>query len=138
MVLYGGQVSGKLSVYSLGVVLNFTATTLVRGILMKENLSEEEVRQALFGVGSNDAIPEVQDSRITSDSQHVSKSRKVATCRSPKLRVKLRVTTELESKADTFIYDANTLSSLIAEQQAKTEAKKMKFKYFELISIESI
>lgn len=105
---------------------------------MKENLSEEEMRHALFGVSSNEVIPEAQDSRITSDSQHVSKSRKVANSRSPKLRVTLRVTTEFEGKADMFVYEANTLSSLIAEQQAKAEAKKKKFKYFELISIESI
>ncbi|MNG18596.1 hypothetical protein D3C84_1026770 [compost metagenome] len=50
----------------------------------------------------------------------------------------LRVTTEFEGKADTFVYEANTLSSLIAEQEAKAEAKKKKFKYFEMISIETI
>ncbi|MDI3358599.1 hypothetical protein KJF94_18395 [Pseudomonas hormoni] len=105
---------------------------------MKENLTEAEMRQALFGLGNNESSPEVQDSRITADSQHVSKARKVATSRSPKLRVTLRVTTEFEGKADTFVYDASTLSSLIAEQEAKTEAKKKKFKYFELVSIESI
>lgn len=98
---------------------------------MKENLSEEEMCQALFGLGSNETIPIVQDSLITADSQHVSKPRKVATSRSPKLRVTLRVTTEFEGKA-------NTLSSLIAEQEAKAEAKKKKFKYFELISIKAI
>ncbi|CAN7537750.1 hypothetical protein [Pseudomonas sp. LjRoot263] len=105
---------------------------------MKENLSEEEMRQALFGLGSNETIPMVQDSLITADSQHVSKPRKVATSRSPKLRVTLRVRTEFEGKADTFVYEANTLSSLIAEQEAKAEAKKKKFKYFELISIKAI
>lgn len=105
---------------------------------MKENLSEEEMRRALFGTPTQEKAPDEKDLRITADQQHVSKPRKVAASRSPKLRVTLRVTSEFEGKAETLIYDASTLSSIIAEQEAKSEAKKKKFKYFELVSIEPI
>lgn len=105
---------------------------------MNENLSEEEMRRALFGTTNNDAVPEAPDLRVTSDQQHVSKARPAPTSRSPKLKVTLRVTAEFEGKAEMFVYEASTLSSLIAEQEAKAEAKKRKFKYFELVSIESV
>ncbi|MBC8996325.1 hypothetical protein IAI51_07275 [Pseudomonas sp. N40(2020)] len=105
---------------------------------MKGNLSEEEMRHALFGTAAHESKAEAEDLRITSDQQHVSKARRAPTSRSPKLRVTLRVTTDFEGKAETFTFEASTLSSLIAEQQAKTEAKKRKFKYFELVSIESV
>ncbi|WP_090188605.1 hypothetical protein [Pseudomonas arsenicoxydans] len=106
---------------------------------MKENLSEEEMRQALFGTESNESVPcEAPVSSVTSDQQHVSKSRKASASLSPTLRVTLRVTREFEGDAEQLIYDANTLSTLIAEQEAKAEAKKKKFKYFELVSIKPI
>lgn len=105
---------------------------------MKENLNEEEMRHALFGSVTNPSKPDAQDVRITSEQQHVSKPRKVASSCSPKLRVTLRVTAEFEGEARMLTYDANTLSSLIAEQEAKAEARKQKYKYFELVSIESI
>jgi hypothetical protein len=105
---------------------------------MKENLSEEEMRNALFGTAAQETQPETEDRKVTSDQQHVSKARRVSTSRAPKLRVTLRVTSEFEGKGETLIYEASTLSTLIAEQEAKAEAKKRKFKYFELVSIESI
>lgn len=105
---------------------------------MKENLSEEEMRHALFGMASNEAEPKTEDRQITADQQHVSKARRASMFRSPKLRVTLRVSAEFEGKAEVLIYEASTLSTLIAEQEAKTEAKKRKFKYFELVSIECI
>lgn len=105
---------------------------------MKEDLSEEEMRHALFGTTTNEVALETHDLRIQSEQQHVSKARRARTARSPKLRVTLSVTSQFEGKAETFIYEASTLSTLIAEQEAKTEAKKRKFKYFELVSIEPI
>ncbi|WP_406226984.1 hypothetical protein ACI7YU_18360 [Pseudomonas siliginis] len=105
---------------------------------MKENLNEEEMRQALFGSVTKPSKDDAQDARITSEQQHVSKPRKVASSRSPKLRVTLRVTAEFEGEPQMLTYDASTLSTLIAEQEAKAEARKQKYKYFELVSIESI
>ncbi|QXI54227.1 hypothetical protein [Pseudomonas alvandae] len=105
---------------------------------MKDNLSEEEMRQALFGTQSNGAAPVIETPQVTADQQHVSKARPAHASRSPKLRVTLCVRSEFEGSAETLVYDASTLSRLVAEQEAKSEAKKRKFKYFELVSIESI
>lgn len=105
---------------------------------MNENLSEQEMREALFGTTNTETAPEPQSQRVTSDQQHVSKPRRAPTSRSPKLRVTLRVMAEFEGISETLVYEASTLSSLIAEQEAKSEAKRLKFKYFELVSIESI
>ena len=105
---------------------------------MKESLSEEEMRRALFGNTTSKIARGADDLRVTSDQQHVSKARRASTSRSPKLRVTLSVMSEFEGEAETLIYEASTLSTLIAEQEARAEAKKRKFKYFELVSIESI
>lgn len=105
---------------------------------MNEDLSEEEMRRALFGSPGKEAALKATHLEVTSDQQHVSKSRKASILRSPKLRVTLRVMSEFEGKAETLIYDASTLSSIVAEQEAKMQARKKKFKYFELVSIESI
>lgn len=57
---------------------------------------------------------------------------------SPRLRVTLRAAREFEGEAEMFVYDANTLSTIVAEQVAKNEAKKRKFRYFDLVSIKPI
>lgn len=102
-------------------------------IQMKENLSEEEMRQALFGPSKkNESEPEKTPEDPGSPE---APPRKVVKSLSPKLRVTLRVSKEFEGAAELFTYDANTLSTLVAEQSAKAEAKKKKFKYFELVSI---
>jgi hypothetical protein len=106
---------------------------------MKEKLSEEEMRQALFGPQANQPDPPKEPALpATSVHQPVSKPRKPPKSLSPKLRVTMRVTKEFEGEVEVFIHDANTLSTFAAEQEAKTEAKKKKFKYFEVISIKPI
>ena len=55
-----------------------------------------------------------------------------------RLRVTLRVTKIYEGPEEVFVYDANTLSSLVAEGEAKAAAKKKKFRYFQVISIEPV
>jgi hypothetical protein len=105
---------------------------------MKESLSEEEMRRALFGNTNSKVAQGADDLRVTSDQRHVSKARRAPISRSPKLRVTLRVMSEFEGNPEILVYEANTLSSLLAEQQAKADAKKRKFKYFELVSIESV
>ncbi|WP_426112018.1 hypothetical protein [Pseudomonas sp. DSP3-2-2] len=57
---------------------------------------------------------------------------------SPRLRVTLQVTKTFEGPIEAFVYDANTLSTLVAEAEAKAAAKQKKFRYFEVISIESV
>lgn len=108
---------------------------------MSAELSEEEMRQALFG-SSNQPVPELPPKRVEPEAlakpQPSPKPRSVAKPLSPKLRVVLHVTKEFEGDVEMFIYDANTLSTLVAEQEAKNEARKKKFRYFEVLSVKSI
>lgn len=108
---------------------------------MNAELSEEEMRFALFGTStpsSQQSQHEEPEVTIVSPPQFDTKARSVAKPLSPRLRVTLHVTKVFEGAIEVFTYDANTLSTLIAEQEAKNEAKKKKFKYFEVVSIKSI
>ncbi|MBT0622541.1 hypothetical protein KIH32_01385 [Pseudomonas fluorescens] len=108
---------------------------------MSAELSEEEMRQALFGSSSQpvtESPPKRLEPEALTKPQSSPKPRSVAKRLSPKLRVVLNVTMEFEGDVEVFIYDANTLSTLVAEQEAKNEAKKKKFRYFEVVSIISI
>ena len=102
---------------------------------MKEKLSEEEMRQALFGSVKNDPAPKKSAGKSIASEQ---RPQKISKSLSPKLRVILRVSREFEGKTESFEYDANTLSTLVAELEAEAEAKKKKFKYFDLVSIKPI
>ncbi|ROM89394.1 hypothetical protein [Pseudomonas brassicacearum] len=104
-------------------------------------LSEEEMRQALFGL-SNQSDPQSSPKRleplVLEKPQPSPKFRSIAKPLSPKLRVTLHVTKEFEGDVEVFIYDANTLSTLVAEQEAKSQAKKKKFKYFDVVSVKPL
>lgn len=107
---------------------------------MNNDLSEEEMRLALFGP-QNDSAPEPapkEPEPVISWPEPVSKTPPVQKAHSPKLRVTLHVTKEFEGDVEVFIHEANTLSTLVAELEAKNAAKKKKFKYFEVISVKSI
>jgi|SRR5471030_144759 len=107
---------------------------------MITELSEEEMRQALFG-SSSQPISEAPPKQLEPEAlakQPSPKPRSVAKPLSPKLRVVLHVTKEFEGDLEVFIYEANTLSTLVAEQEAKNEAKKKKFRYFDVVSVKPI
>lgn len=108
--------------------------------LMSVKLSEEEMRQALFG-SSNKRGPQPPNSpESISESTQLASSKpwQISKSLSAKLRVTLRVAKDFEGDEELFIYDANTLSTLVTEQEAKVEAKKKKFKHFDLVSVKSI
>lgn len=108
---------------------------------MSAGLSEEEMRLALFGSpnpSDPQPHPEKQEPVIVSKPLPDPKPRSVAKPLSPKLRVTLHVTKEFEGDVEVFIYEANTLSTLVAEQEAKSEAKKKKFRYFDVVSVKPI
>jgi hypothetical protein len=117
---------------------------------MTENLTEEEMRLALFGPAPTPTpapapaqeekpAPAVESAPAPATAKPASaKPRPISKALSPKLRVILHVTKEYEGAVEVFSYDANTLSSFVAEQEAKAEAKKKKFKYFELVSVSPI
>ena len=85
---------------------------------MSVELNEEDMRLALFG------SPKQSDPVVLAKPQPSPTPRLNSKPLSPKLRVTLHVTKDFEGDVSVFIYDANTLSTLIAEQEAKKEAKK--------------
>lgn len=106
---------------------------------MKGQLSEEEMRQALFGPQADETVSsEAPEQPVIPVQKPAATSRKTSKALSPKLRVTLRVTKDFEGTAENFVYDANTLSTFTAELEAKAEAKKKKYRYFEVISIKPI
>ncbi|MGV6953162.1 hypothetical protein [Pseudomonas chlororaphis] len=108
---------------------------------MSTDLTEEEMRLALFG-SSNQAAPQLHSAKpgpsAASKPQTSPKHQLVARAHPPKLRVTLHVTKEFEGDIVVFTYDANTLSTFVAEQEAKNEAKKKKYRYFDVVSIKPI
>ncbi|MHC8326535.1 hypothetical protein [Pseudomonas sp. LB1P83] len=53
---------------------------------------------------------------------------------SPKLRVTLRVSKDFEGDVELLVYEA-PLSTFVAEQEVKNDAKKKKFRYIEVVSV---
>ncbi|KPB49649.1 Uncharacterized protein AC511_2055 [Pseudomonas coronafaciens pv. oryzae] len=49
----------------------------------------------------------------------------------------LHVSKEFEGDVDVFVHDSSSLSKLVAEQEAKSAARKKKYRYIEVVSIES-
>jgi len=55
----------------------------------------------------------------------------------PRLKVTLRVSNEFEGKAFEIVHEADTLSTLLAEQEA-TKIVRKKFRYVEVVSVKSM
>lgn len=111
---------------------------------MNADLTEEEMRRALFGTAEperqvpaapvRDPVPEVVFNRPVAAPLA---NKKVAKTFTPRLRVTLRVGNEFEGKTYELIHEADTLSSLLAEQEAVKAARK-KYKYVEVESVKSM
>ncbi|MGH8452284.1 hypothetical protein [Pseudomonas sp.] len=109
---------------------------------MTTELTEEEMRRALFGepeapsslidTHKQDAEPEIE---IAEQTKIVKK--KPSKTFTPRLRVTLRVGNEFEGKMHEIVHEADTLSSLVAEQEATKIAKK-KYRFVETISVKSM
>jgi len=50
----------------------------------------------------------------------------------------LHVSKEYEGEVEEFVHDVSTLSTLLAEQQAKAAARKKRYKYMEVVSVKAI
>lgn len=106
------------------------------------DLTEEEMRRALFGAEAApaptvvaradpmEAIPEV----VFMPSATVPKQRKVDRAFTPRLKVTLRVGNVYEGETREIVHEADTLSTLLAEQQA-VKATRKKFRYVEVVSV---
>lgn len=106
---------------------------------MSSGFTEDEMRQAL-GLTSTHASPPTP--QATAPASKAKSEPRVgvskAKLRSPKLRVTLLVCKEFEGEAVEFTHDADTLSRFDAEQEAKTLAKKEKYRFFDVVSIKPI
>lgn len=110
---------------------------------MNSQLTEEEMRRALFGEPEPTVTPvvtPVQDvvaEVVVAPPVKVAKKAKVSKSFTPRLRVTLRVGNEFEGKTHEIVHEADTLSSLVAEQEA-TKAARKKFRFVEVVSIKSM
>lgn len=111
---------------------------------MTADLTEEEMRRALFGTAEPESqapaapvqerVPEIV---FTKPAVAPVAKKKVAKAFTPRLKVTLRVGNEFEGETYELIYEADTLSSLLAEQEAVKAARK-KYKYVEVVSVKSM
>ena len=111
---------------------------------MSADLTEEEMRRALFGAAQLEhqvpATPvqqPVPDVVFTKPVAAPVGKKKIAKAFTPRLRVTLRVGNEFEGRMYELIHEADTLSSLLAEQEAVKAARK-KYRYVEVVSVKSM
>lgn len=107
---------------------------------MTTQLSEEEMRRALFGAsGSTNASTSAGriDSSAGSSPMRGSKPAIFAKAASLKLRVTLHVSNVFEGDYEIVHYDTSTLSKIVAEMDAKKKLKK-KYKYVTVVSVAQI
>ncbi|WP_416425075.1 hypothetical protein RAM80_04700 [Pseudomonas sp. App30] len=108
---------------------------------MNDLQTEEQMREALFGPSTptepvaKDDVSELQFVPTKRASAKAAAKKPSSSSLFPKLRMTLRVTKIFEDEAEILTHDARTLSSLLAEQEARKVAKKMNYKYIELVSI---
>ena len=113
-------------------------------MFMSADLTEEEIRRALFGTAQPEhqlpaapAQEPVPDVVFTKPVVAPAAKKKMANAFTPRLRVTLRVGNEFEGEMYELIHEADTLSSLLAEQEAVTAARK-KYRYVEVVSVKSM
>ena len=110
---------------------------------MNPELAEEEMRRALFGDSEQLAqdnaspAPKPLPDIVSTQSAKAADKKKVAKPFTPRLRVTLRVGNEFEGKTYEMIHEADTLSTLLAEQEA-TKAASKKYRFVEVVSIKSM
>jgi len=111
---------------------------------MNSELTEEEMRRALFGTPHPEehvSAPVVEEPVaeivFTKPVAAPVAKKKAAKAFTPRLKVTLRVGNEYEGKMQELTHEADTLSSLLAEQEAVKAARK-KYKYVEVVSVKSM
>ncbi|WP_323160449.1 hypothetical protein [Pseudomonas fluorescens] len=109
---------------------------------MTSDLSEEVTRRALFGVAERatlvtpSLVPEATAELVFEKPKASLQTKKVEKAFIPRLQVTLMVGNEYEGKMFELIHQADTLSKLLAEQQAVKAARK-KFRYVEVVEVKS-
>jgi len=107
---------------------------------MSKELTEEEMRRALFGgtpsagaVTPQIATPTIPE-LVIDPSSKPSVKKKAAKAFTPRLKVTLRVGNVFEGETHEITHEADTLSTLLAEQEATKIARK-KFRFVEVVSV---
>lgn len=117
-------------------------SALSKRFSMSNTLTEEEMRNALFGSSPPAKVTSKLKSELqfvpTKPSAQVAPSRPASKSLFPKVRVTLHVSKIFEGEIEMIVHEARTLSKLVAEQEAKDAAKKRKFKYIEVVSVEQV
>lgn len=111
---------------------------------MNPDLIEEEMRRALFGTAepalqaaasaAQEPVPEIVFTKAVATSVPKKKAAKAFT---PRLRVTMRVGNEFEGKTFELIHEVDTLSTLLAEQEAVKIARK-KYRYVTVVSVKTM
>lgn len=96
---------------------------------MSDVLTEEQMRNALFGATPPGSLKTNQAPPAPKFSERP---------RPTKLRVTLHVTKIFEGDVEVFVHESNTLSRLVAELEAKEAARKKKYKYIDVVSVQQI
>ncbi|WP_460059385.1 hypothetical protein [Pseudomonas sp. S2_A05] len=109
---------------------------------MNEEWTEEEMRQALFGnaeISAPVSTAPVEEIQPHVAAVPVSKGakKKAPKAFNPRILVTLLVSNEFEGRTLEIVHEADTLSTLLAEQEA-TRAARKKFRYVEVVSIKSM
>ncbi|QSB20123.1 hypothetical protein JN403_03585 [Pseudomonas sp. 15A4] len=109
---------------------------------MNKELTEEEMRQALFGnpqISPRVSLPSLTEVEADIIAAPISRAvkKKPAKTFTPRLLVTLRVSNEFEGKTYEILHEADTLSTLLAEQEA-TKAARRKYRYVEVVSVKSM
>lgn len=109
---------------------------------MNKEWTEEEMRLALFGNAEISApvgtvpVEETQPDVAVAPVSKVA-NKKINKAFTPRLLVTLRVSNEFEGRTHEIVHEADTLSTLLAEQEA-TKAARKKFRYVEVVSVKSM
>jgi len=107
---------------------------------MSTDLTEEQMRRALFGgdvtIPAAPAPEKPPEVVFVSPPQPLksNKAKKSEKAFTPRLRVVLQVGNIFEGATEEYVHQADTLSTLLAEQEAVRMARK-KFKYIEVVSV---
>ena len=123
----------------MGMVVH---NALLRNVMNTE-LTEEEMRRALFGDSQSPApalnthLQDTVSDVVMVQPVNAAKKKKVSKGFTPRLRVTLRVGNEFEGKMHDMVHETDTLSSIVAEQEATKTARK-KFRFVEVVSVKSM
>ncbi|MGI4840246.1 MAG: hypothetical protein ACRYF9_21805 [Janthinobacterium lividum] len=113
---------------------------------MTVELTEEEMRRALFGadqapapqVAIPDPMAHIPDVVIVPPAPAVAaRKKKPSTAFTPRVRVTLQVGNVFEGATQTYVHEADTISTLLAEQEAVKVARR-EYRYVEVASVKPI